>query len=827
MNYSKLILGSSVAAAVSLVTMGVEPAHAQSRYTIEEVMVSARRVEEGLQEAPIAISAFSSNEMENRGVIDVTDIAAASPNVTLEAGGATSGFAAAPVTFIRGIGQADFVINTDPAVGLYVDGVYMGRSMGSVMDLLDLERVEVLRGPQGTLFGKNTIGGALNLVSKAPSVEDGLTGKLEGTFGERSFSMLRGNINVPLGDNTAARLSAFKRERDGYQNAAYYDGFKLGEEDVWGARGALQIDFSDNLTLTTGFDYSDRNDSPAPMLATDLGDAGVVDANGNPANGTPTNPIGARFNGVPLGPPPGREAWLATPDGPVSNVFLNPDGTTIASRTVDCTSDPALNSSSQCYGDFWLNDASSNNSIWTDASGNMIEPEQQLEVWGAYANLTWSGDWGEFKSITSYREFDSEFYNDNDFSPYIIFHNMSLSFSQEQFSQEFQLTGSVGDKLDYLVGLYYFEEEGLQQLGASFPNIPPCAASVDRPTCFETFRDIENTTGAAFSQLTFHATDSIDFTLGLRYTDSEKIADTSQFTDRFEPGDAAGVTAGIGTVEAQEVDYLLNVAWQASDDAMIYASASTGFRDGGFPSRFPGGIPDDISTVQFDPEFVDAYELGIKSNFLDNALQLNAAIFFTDYQDIQVDAASSNPEIGNSPTVNNLAAASLQGIEVEAVWVANDSLRFDLALGYLDSQIDEVEGGSATAGAGNTQVEITTSNELPYNPELQLNLGINYSYYFGDGAEIRTRFDYQYMDEMFFTVENRPVQFLESFDRINVNASYIPGGSPWEFVVGVRNLTDEEYSTAGQINLTAASASRNIARPREAYVTVKYSFGDY
>lgn len=827
MNYSKLILGSSVAAAVSLVTMGVEPAHAQSRYTIEEVMVSARRVEEGLQEAPIAISAFSSNEMENRGVIDVTDIAAASPNVTLEAGGATSGFAAAPVTFIRGIGQADFVINTDPAVGLYVDGVYMGRSMGSVMDLLDLERVEVLRGPQGTLFGKNTIGGALNLVSKAPSVEDGLTGKLEGTFGERSLSMLRGNINVPLGDNTAARLSAFKRERDGYQNAAYYDGFKLGEEDVWGARGALQIDFSDNLTLTTGFDYSDRNDSPAPMLATDLGDAGVVDANGNPANGTPTNPIGARFNGVPLGPPPGREAWLATPDGPVSNVFLNPDGTTIASRTVDCTSDPALNSSSQCYGDFWLNDASSNNSIWTDASGNMIEPEQQLEVWGAYANLTWSGDWGEFKSITSYREFDSEFYNDNDFSPYIIFHNMSLSFSQEQFSQEFQLTGSVGDKLDYLVGLYYFEEEGLQQLGASFPNIPPCAASVDRPTCFETFRDIENTTDAAFSQLTFHATDSIDFTLGLRYTDSEKIADTSQFTDRFEPGDFAGVTAGIGTVEAQEVDYLLNVAWQASDDAMIYASASTGFRDGGFPSRFPGGIPDDISTVQFDPEFVDAYELGIKSNFLDNALQLNAAIFFTDYQDIQVDAASSNPEIGNSPTVNNLAAASLQGIEVEAVWVANDSLRFDLALGYLDSQIDEVEGGSATAGAGNTQVEITTSNELPYNPELQLNLGINYSYYFGDGAEIRTRFDYQYMDEMFFTVENRPVQFLESFDRINVNASYIPGGSPWEFVVGVRNLTDEEYSTAGQINLTAASASRNIARPREAYVTVKYSFGDY
>lgn len=827
MNYSKLILGSSVAAAVSLVTMGVEPAHAQSRYTIEEVMVSARRVEEGLQEAPIAISAFSSNEMENRGVIDVTDIAAASPNVTLEAGGATSGFAAAPVTFIRGIGQADFVINTDPAVGLYVDGVYMGRSMGSVMDLLDLERVEVLRGPQGTLFGKNTIGGALNLVSKAPSVEDGLTGKLEGTFGERSLSMLRGNINVPLGDNTAARLSAFKRERDGYQNAAYYDGFKLGEEDVWGARGALQIDFSDNLTLTTGFDYSDRNDSPAPMLATDLGDAGVVDANGNPANGTPTNPIGARFNGVPLGPPPGREAWLATPDGPVSNVFLNPDGTTIASRTVDCTSDPALNSSSQCYGDFWLNDASSNNSIWTDASGNMIEPEQQLEVWGAYANLTWSGDWGEFKSITSYREFDSEFYNDNDFSPYIIFHNMSLSFSQEQFSQEFQLTGSVGDKLDYLVGLYYFEEEGLQQLGASFPNIPPCAASVDRPTCFETFRDIENTTDAAFSQLTFHATDSIDFTLGLRYTDSEKIADTSQFTDRFEPGDAAGVTAGIGTVEAQEVDYLLNVAWQASDDAMIYASASTGFRDGGFPSRFPGGIPDDISTVQFDPEFVDAYELGIKSSFLDNALQLNAAIFFTDYQDIQVDAASSNPEIGNSPTVNNLAAASLQGIEVEAVWVANDSLRFDLALGYLDSQIDEVEGGSATAGAGNTQVEITTSNELPYNPELQLNLGINYSYYFGDGAEVRTRFDYQYMDEMFFTVENRPVQFLESFDRINVNASYIPGGSPWEFVVGVRNLTDEEYSTAGQINLTAASASRNIARPREAYVTVKYSFGDY
>lgn len=808
-----ILVCSALALAISAVNT-----QAQGRYGIEEVIVSARKIEEGLQNAPIAISAFTSNEMENRGAQDVTDLAAAAPNVTLEMGGATSGIAAAPVTFIRGIGQSDFVINTDAAVGLYVDGVYMGRSLGSVMDLVDLERVEVLRGPQGTLFGRNTIGGAISLVSKQPSAADGLYGDLSLTAGENGYQMIRGTANIPLSDNAAARVSAFARQRDGYVEAVQYDDFQLGEEDVKGIRASIKIDLTDRFALSAGFDYSDRNDSPAAMRALDLGDSGVVDADNNALDGTATGPVGLRFNtgdGVPA-------AYLATDDGPVSGQFINNDGSIQSGRTVTCSGE-TLNNNRQCYGDAWIeDDPFQNNSVWTDEFGNKIEPEQQLTVGGAFVNMEWAGDNMTIKSITSYREFDAQFYNDNDLTPYIIFHNNNDIFEQEQFSQELQFSGSISEKLDYVGGLYYFEEEGLQSLVALFPNIPPCAASIDRPNCFVTDRNIDNESTAAYSQFVYHPSDNLHLTLGLRYSDSNKSFSTFQTVD----GDPViPLDSGSGSLTVKETDYMLNASYDVSDDAMVYFNVATGFRDGGFPARFPTGIPDDIR--EFDPEFVDAYEFGIKSNLFDNSLQLNAAVFLTKYDEIQVNAASSDPDVDSgAPSIFNLAAATLSGLELETILVAGENLRFDASLGYLDSSIDSVVGGELVSGAGNTAVSINTNSSLPYNPEWQVNLGVNYSHYFGGGAEIRTRFDYQYVDEQYLTVTNSPGSLVDSYSRVNVNTSYIPSDGNWKFTLGVKNLTDELYATAGQFAAINASSAVNVSRPREAYLQAKYSFGE-
>ncbi|CAN0603395.1 unnamed protein product, partial [Ectocarpus sp. 12 AP-2014] len=184
-----LVIGFAASAPVPYALAQSEEGTQASRATLEEVVVTARRTEESLQDAPVAVTALTSDDIETRAALSITEVTASVPNVSFESSGATSGLGAAPIVFIRGLGQSDFVINSDPAAGMYVDGVYLGRSLGSLVDLLDLERAEVLRGPQGTLFGRNTIGGAINLVSKVPST-DGNFGQATVAAGERGFVQL-------------------------------------------------------------------------------------------------------------------------------------------------------------------------------------------------------------------------------------------------------------------------------------------------------------------------------------------------------------------------------------------------------------------------------------------------------------------------------------------------------------------------------------------------------------------------------------------------------------------------------------------------------------
>ena len=427
-----LMIGTPVSSIAEAAVQAEEPqTKTKSRYAIEEVTVTARKVEEGLQSAPIAISAFSAQELENRGALNITDVTSASPNVTLEDGGTASGISATPVTFIRGIGQNDFVINTDPAVGIYVDGVYFGRSLGSVIDLLDLERVEVLRGPQGTLFGRNTIGGAISLISKEPDPEQPLNGQLTASMGNNGYQLFRGTVNIPVSDNSAARFSGFSRERDGYVEALQYDDFQLGEEDVWGIKGSFKVDFTDTFSMTLSADHSDRRDSPSAKTPLDMGDLGPVDANGNAIDGIAPPPFSLFFNlgnGIP-------GTWLATDEGTLFNTFVTNTGELQTGRTVTCAGD-VLDSSRQCNGDAWI---SSNpfeiNSAWTDDLGNKIEPTQKLKVSGYSASFEWDAEFGTFKSTSSYREFESEFYNDFDGTPYVIVHNNHPLFEQEQWSE--------------------------------------------------------------------------------------------------------------------------------------------------------------------------------------------------------------------------------------------------------------------------------------------------------------------------------------------------------------------------------------------------------
>lgn len=762
--------------------------------SLEEIIVTARKKPESLQDAPVAVTALSGADLEVRGAVNISDATAGMPNVIFESAGTNSGLSAAPTVFIRGIGQADFVINTDPGVGTYVDGVYMGRSIGSLADLLDLEQVEVLRGPQGTLFGRNTIGGAVNLVSVAPT-PDSLSGKVGFAGGSRTFLNGTASLNIPVGDKAAVRIAGFGRHRDGFVDAIQYDDFKLGEENVYGGRIAVRFLATDNFTIDVAGDYSVRRDSPAPIVARLIGNASVggdaIDASGIP--------VASRFNvGVPSPPP-------------------IPAGFGRAAGAV-CNTAQARNSSPDCFGNFYVSsDDFESNAVYTDVNGMPIEAEQALDVFGISGTLTWETVIGTLKSITAYRGFDSEFFNDVDFTPFVLFHNLNLPFNQDQFSQEFQLSGTnlFDGRLDYVVGLYHFEEDGIQTISLLSPLSPPAAAQTTLPLFQETDREIDNKSQAIYGQATFNVTEQLHITGGIRYTNETKDI---FFEQRRSVG--ATLTNAEGSIEIDDVSFMANIAYDVTDDILAYATFSEGFRSGGFASRFPTGLVSPLPS--FEPEFVTSYEIGFKSSLFNNRLRANFAAFLTDYKDLQVTAGS--PELGGSILTQNLADAKLQGIELEIDFAATENLTIDFSIGLLDDEIEEVIGGSLTAGATNQLFTITTDNELPYTPGVTTSLGFTHflPVSFGD---FRTRFDWFYVSSQQLSLENHPLTEQDGYSRVNLNIAFTPNNSDFTFTVGARNLTNSVFSTAAAINTTAATVGANVSRPREVFGQITYRFG--
>ena len=240
----------------------VSAVEADDQLVLEEIVVTARRREENLQSVPVAVSVLTGEDLLEQGGLKIDAIGQTVPNVHFEAAGGTSGVKS-PVVFIRGMGQNDFIPVEDPAVGIYLDGVYMGRNVGSVFDLIDIDRIEVLRGPQGTLFGRNTFGGVINIISKNPG--DQLEGSVHVAFGDEDYLETRATVNIPLGDRTSGRISAFKRERDGYVDAVQYRDLQLGSDDIWGARIRIRSDLTDTFSADFSADYSKAEETPGVL----------------------------------------------------------------------------------------------------------------------------------------------------------------------------------------------------------------------------------------------------------------------------------------------------------------------------------------------------------------------------------------------------------------------------------------------------------------------------------------------------------------------------------------------------------------------------------
>ncbi|MCB1695056.1 MAG: TonB-dependent receptor [Pseudomonadales bacterium] len=793
MKSPKTAISLMVASAV-LATGSVHAQVSQSGFMLEEVMVTARKREENLQSTPIAVSAFTGNELENRQITSTDQLSEVTPNLTFDSVSPASGSSSAGQIFIRGIGQTDFTPVTDPGVGLYIDGVYMARSVGAVLDFLDVERIEILRGPQGTLFGRNTIGGAISIFSKKPDEELAGSGKVE--VGDDDMFNATVKANVPITDKLLSNVAITSRYRDGYVERVY-DGVKTGDEDRVAGRASLLWDASDNLEVFFTADGTRIRENGAPAVTGGINDVQAFGTFGNgllaSCDAVAINPNfdGSRAGGPPSFPPPGVGAGGAP----------------------GCVGPDTFSGKHTSLGTFPV--------------------RSRLDMWGVSGEVAWqANDWLSIKSISGYRDMDMKSSRDGDNTPANIFATEDF-YDQWQVSQEFQFSGTLlEDRLNWLFGLYYFKEEGTDSNPVYLP-----VGSISSGGGFE------NESKAVFFQSTYDLTEKWSLTGGVRYTEDDKgfipgkdqislgDASASGFFGNTWPnfagfylqsGGGPPLAAGERLVPDEhfkkkfdDTNIMGNVAYQWTDDVMAYATYSQGYKSGGFDQRITGFTEEPSS---YDPETVDSYEVGLKSDLFDSRVRLNLAVFHTDYDDLQIIIRE-----GFNPITYNGGNAEIDGAELELTWVPTDRWYINGAVGYIDASYKELDP-SVTSAENATPIDI--NNQLVNTPEWSAALGAAYTLDFSDWATVTPRVDWSYHDDEYNDALNDPRLYQDSYHLLNASIVMETNDGRWESMLGFQNITDEEYLITGTSAwLTSAAYVEQVyARGASWSLYVQYNF---
>lgn len=737
---------------------------------LEEIVVTARKREENVQDVPISISAFSGDQLESLGVEDLSDVARISPNLQFDGTAAVSGSSVASTIFIRGIGQTDFTLNSDPGVGVYLDGVYIARSVGGLLDLVDIQGVEVLRGPQGTLFGKNTIGGALNITTRRPTAEQ--TGYVDVQFGNFSRRNIKAGVDAALSDNVLARISVALLDQEGYQDRLLQPGTEeLGNINRSVARGRLIWTPNDRFEADFSFDYSRGREQSVPQSVL------VIE----PTTGAPFLPAAAGV--IPGTTPqlrPGFEGQFAGGDL-LSGSFI--------------TGDPRIT--------FYAGPSRSD-----------------FDIFGGAATLTFDVGNITVRSITAYRDIDSNFARDSLSSPFLVA-DTTDDYVQEQFSQEIQLAGDLPNG-NYVAGIFYLSEEGTNSnLVATSIGDLGSGGSVD------------NESWAIFAQANFDLTDRLGATLGLRFTD-----ETKGFSPGFNGGsqlfrtNANGLALGLpptvpliidGDYEAvsDKTDVTAAIKYNLTNDFMAYGSYSTGFKAGGFSQRIgPGpGIP----APDFRPEEVSVFELGFKWLGLDGRLRLNGAVFMTDYEDLQITPIFE----GIGPVTRNAGEAEIRGLELEWAYAPSEQWDFSGGIGLLDTEYTSLTPESQVNLNLDGSPILTLDTELAKSPDLSVNAALVRYWSTSNGGTISAQVDWSFTSDMFNDVLNAVELQRDDLHLIGAAITYTSPGDKWTVALRSVNLTDEEYIIAGNAERYAGNigyTQGTFARPREYWVSIRRDF---
>jgi iron complex outermembrane receptor protein len=781
---------------------------------LEEVVITAQKRSENIQDVPIAVTAFTAQALQDKGVVDIHGLANLTPNVNLDAGSPFSGSTSVLSASIRGIGQDDFAMNLDPGVGVYLDGVYLARTVGANQNLLDVDRVEILKGPQGTLFGRNTIGGAISIVTHTPGDQYHFTGQVTG--GSYNREDISGSADMPVASNFLTSLTFSSQRRDGWQKQVPYvsavpyvaepdsafgnagtgpsGGARGGQnQQAFRAKALWKISDDFNVTFTADLTHEDQSATPYTVLQT--------------VTSGPQAVFGAFYNlcleGIPFAP------TAQSVCGPRAGA----NGTTMPGLW-NANANP-----STYHPPYSMATASTGNIDTTYANGLNFD---RLDSYGGSVTADWTySDDISFKSITSYRALDWKVGLDTDGS---VLDMLGLSFAegQKQISQELQMIGKAfGGRLNYVNGLYFFHEDGYIHDWVTFAD---GLFQVDGPN------QLRTDSYAAFTHLNYSLTDQIGLTAGARYSLDKKSFEGGQEDPNGFVYKIAGLPVapfaakilgfpnpnnllqfyppGWNYQSFYEFTPTVGAEYHWTGDLMNYFSYSKGFKTGGWTTRLTS--PESTASA-FGPEKANTYEVGAKSQWLDHRLLANLALFYTDYQDIQL-----NVQNGLSPTFVNAGSANIYGAELESQARLGGGLSLNTAFGYTDAQYSSVLPTAVSNG-----VQITTGFKLPKTPKWKASVSPQYLVDLANDATLRLSVDYTYTGTMYNDISDNPLLKREATSIVNSSVSYVPPNDRWELTLGGTNITNTRYITTGTINYAAGVVSGTYSDPAEWYVSLK------
>lgn len=821
------------AAAVSFAIL-VGLATSVNAQIIEEIIVTAQKREQNLQKVPIAITAMTAETIEARAISNVSQIGDYTPNVFMDYTSPFSGSTNVLSPTIRGIGQNDFAFNLEPGVGIYVDGVYYARTLGAVVDLLDLDRIEVLKGPQGTLFGRNTIGGTISVITRRPAEE--FAYKAEVTTGRFNRLDVRGSVDMPLVEGKVySQVSFSVKTRDGYQKripfpaagpfitdtgnfvtASKKNANESGNENSKNLRVKFLFTPNDRVEATLIFDYTDADEqaTPATLLRTfpDAADGTLVSIY-NACLALP----GAVLDQIPLlggtlGSVCNAPRGTALGPGELLEPLSGPDPLVPRNFDGDPTNDRLFYNDQFVTGDIDVSYATGSNfSIF--------------ESWGATGIIDFIvNDHLSIKSITAYRELSSLFGQDFDGSP-IMAGDTSFDQSQKQFSQEVQLSGtSFGDRLDWVLGGYYFHEEG------DLTDFVPFAGGIVQVFGLNLFN---NDAFAVFTHLNFDVTEKLGLTVGFRYTNEDKTfegrqRDLNAFPGKTgfpaflhpDPNDLTRIyPLGVNKKSFTNTSVRLGIDYDFNEDVFGYFSFSQGFKSGGWTTRLlvpevdiVNGAPVPGDAPGFDEEEADAFELGIKSRFLDNRVQLNLAVFYTDYSNIQITV-----QRGISPTFENGGEGEVTGFEGEFQAYLSDNFVLTGSIGILDAKYTKLPA----------ETVLTLDSKFVNTPDFSAHLGGDYTIPFRSNGSLTLHADYTHNSRVENDNENNPLFSQPSVDLVNVSAVYEAPSGRWQIALGGHNITNKRYVVSAFQNGPggAGITSATFSRPSEWFLTFRLFSG--